>query len=450
MNYRFYLIDDDPTALTLLETLCEELDYPYLPFENGEAALEKWSETKEKCVFVCDYTLPEMNGLDLLRKLKEEDSEIPFILVTANGSSEVAVNALEMGALDYVTKPVNPKEMMLVFKRAIQHLNFRKSFETLNRKIKKSTEKSGFLYGETKEMLKLKRLVEKVSPTDAPLLITGETGTGKEVLSKEVHRLSQRADKPFLALNCASIPENLLESELFGHKKGAFSGATENREGLFIAANGGTLLLDEIGDMPLNLQSKLLRVLQEGKVKRIGENEEISIDVRIIAATHKDINNEILNGGFREDLYYRLSVFNVHIPPLRERRDDVDLFFSFFRKRYSKKNIKLSKEALIKLQEHYWPGNVREFENTIRRALLMGDGIILQEEDLVFNNIPVHKEELDFRLTFKDWPSLKELEKIYIAKLFLEKDFSKEKIAQVLGVNRKTLYRKIKEYELEN
>lgn len=450
MNFKFYLIDDDPTALVLLETICEEMNLEFSSFDSGEKALKSWMETREKVIFICDYTLPEKDGLKILKDLKEHQFDYPFVLVTAHGSSDVAVHALEMGVLDYVTKPVNPKEMSLVFKRALQHLELRDNFEKLNKEVKKESKKRNFIFGETPSMLQLKRMVDKVSPSDAPILITGETGTGKEVLSKEIHSLSPRREKPFLALNCASIPENLLESELFGHKKGAFSGAMENREGLFVAAHGGTLLLDEIGDMPMNLQTKLLRVLQEGRVKRVGENEEREVDVRILAATHKDLIQEISAGNFREDLYYRLNVFNLNVPALRERKDDLDLLFNSLKKKFTKKNLKLTKEALIKLRGHQWPGNVREFENTIRRAILMGDGVLLQEEDLIFNSAPVNQEYSDIRLTFQDWPTLKELEKIYIGKLFIENDFSKEKVAQILGVNRKTLYRKIKEYELDN
>lgn len=447
------LIDDDISSLFSLEAMCEELELSYKSFTSSKAAftfLESNEGTKISLA-ICDYQMPEMNGLELIKKINSLRRNLPTILITAHDGPEVAISALEIGANDYITKPINFRELAILSKRAIKQKEIKEEYSKLKEKVQ-SFENSKFNFiGKSKVVVNIKSMLHKIAKTNANILITGETGTGKEIIAKTLHHLSERESKELVNINCASIPANLLESELFGHKKGAFTGADRDKEGLFGEADGGTIFLDEIGDMPLELQAKLLRVLQEGKIRRIGENKERSINVRIIAATHNNLLEKIKAKEFREDLYYRLNVINIQLPPLRDRKEDIPLLSEYFLKKHKNNHGSVSRfltaEALKKLMEYNWPGNIRELENTIERAcILTTDKLVTEKEILITNN----ENRTDFEdKNFESLPTLEDLERSYISFVLSHSDNVREKAADILQVNRKTLYRKIKTYNLE-
>jgi DNA-binding NtrC family response regulator len=446
------LIDDDKSSLISLEAMCEELDLSFRSFDLPLKAFQEIAPKFENVsLIICDYQMPELNGLDFIKKVKAINEDVPIILTTAFGNAEIAVGALENGAFDYVTKPINFKELSILSGRAIKQFQIKKAHQELQVKFQEIEGTEKVFIGKSRSIELIKETAKKIAKTKASILITGETGTGKEVVAKVIHQLSDRKDKEFVSINCGSIPAGLLESELFGHKKGAFTGADSDKMGLFHFANGGTLFLDEIGDMPLELQVKLLRVLQEGMVRRVGENKEQPVDVRIIAATHNNLIEKIRLKQFREDLYYRLNVVNLQLPSLRERVEDIALLADHFFKKHSlahKSGVKkFSKDALSKLVSYLWPGNVRELENVIERACIMTQSDIISADDLVF--LRPSQEVTSSESLFDDFPSLEEVEKQYILHVLNHTNHVKEKAAQILNINRKTLYRKIKDYNLE-
>lgn len=445
------VVDDEPELRSLLlDQLTLEGYYVKSYADGGEALAFLNSDSPEAELVelvISDLRMPDVDGLSLLRNYKPKHPDIPIILMTAYASVESAVEGLRKGAFDYLTKPFKLAEMSHAIERAVIFGRLQRQNKTLTKEVRKQWSMNDII-GKSLPMKNIFDLIERVAPSTSNVLITGESGTGKEVVAKAIHQLSPRSGKPFVAVNCTAIPDALLESELFGHVKGSFTGAMTDKKGLFAEADGGTLFLDEIGDMDMSLQAKILRVLQERMVRPVGSNESRPVDVRVIAATHKDLKKAIGNATFREDLYYRLAVIPLAVPPLRHRVEDIPLLANHFLNKYSLLNggrvNGLSHEALQKLMGLSWPGNVRELENLVERLVVLSRHPVIQAED-----IPTGEErnfETFFGQATADLPSLEDLEKRYIS-LVLEKTGSKkEKAAQILGINRRTLYRKEREF----
>jgi two-component system response regulator AtoC len=376
LSKKILIIDDEENMLHMLKTILTKEGYEITTATNGKEGLEK-NDTDSFTTILCDLRMPEMDGLSFLKAMKEKSSDSTIIMMSAYGTTDSAIEAMKLGAYDYISKPFKPDEIILTLKKAEERERLREENILLKKEIKKDF---GFenIITKNDKLLQIFETIHKVSDYDTSVLIIGESGTGKELVAKAIHYSSKRSSKSFVAINCGAIPENLLESELFGYVKGAFTDAHQNKRGLFEEANGGTLLLDEIGELPSTLQVKLLRVLQEGEVRKVGDTKQIKLDVRIIAATAKNLVQEVRADRFREDLFYRLNVIQIDIPPLRERKEDIPLLVSHFIKRYTTKHklkVKtISSSALNLLLEHNWQGNIRELENAIERAVILSEG----------------------------------------------------------------------------
>lgn len=458
-NSSIALIDDDLDLLDLLSSFFKQRGYKVLAYSNAEEALiDIDSKRAEPDVVISDLKLPAMSGLEFIRRIRRSNSSLPIILMTSEGSVETAVEAIEAGAYDFVLKPLHIPQLLISVQRAL----FLNEVQQENTSLKSLFQEDYMglkgVIGKSQGFKKALELAKRVSSSQANILITGESGSGKEVIAKAVHELGDKKDGPFIAINCSAIPENLLESELFGHAKGAFTGANEKKIGLFEEANKGTLFLDEIGDLSLPLQAKLLRVLQERKVKRIGENQYRDISARIICATHKDLRKEVTEGRFREDLFFRLNVIPIFMPPLRERKDDILPLSEYFLKKFALMNkvqVKgFTKDAIQKLESHEWKGNVRELENAIERAVVLSTSEYLQAEDLPTDDLfpkektPENSPKEGVNFEQDKSMTLDELSKKYIQFIFDKNDGAKEQTAKDLGIDRKTLYRKLKEMNL--
>lgn len=450
-----FIIDDDRVSQEVLKAFYVKEGYKVTLFSDPLAALrilEKVGpDSNRECdLVVCDLQMPNVNGLELTQRLNELQSRPPIILVTGHASIETAAEGMSIGAYDYITKPVNFTEIGVVSRRAITADRREKDYRALKKELSRSWMLED-LVGKSPQMKAVFDFIKIVSQVSCNVLVTGESGAGKEVVVRAIHSRSPRADKPFVAINCTTIPEALLESELFGHAKGAFTGATEKRQGLLAEANEGTLFLDEIGDMALPLQAKLLRFLQDRLVKPVGENTYRKLDIRIIAATNHDLKVAVREKRFREDLYYRLCVAPLEIPPLRSRREDIlplaEYFLAKFTSRADSKAVGFTKSAASKLHRLNWPGNVRELENTIERAVVFCDQKMIDEKDIQISDMtegaapPVG--------TFASMVSLEILERQYIEYVIAQTGNKLEKAAEILGINRKTLYRKQMEYNSE-
>lgn len=447
---RLVIVDDDLAIHDLLKVFFEDLGHEVMCFENLTRASSYILEhAQEVELIVSDLRLPDGTGLSLMPLLKQHHIDVPLILITAYGSGEIAANALKKGIFDYITKPLNLTELEVICNRAIKLKNLEKSLLDLRADLNETRRFNG-LIGHGAKMRELFDMIDKVADTNSSVLITGESGTGKELVAKAMHERSRRAKEKFIAVNCSAIPAELLESELFGYKKGSFTGANEDRKGLFEEANGGTIFLDEIGDMPLLLQAKLLRVLQERTIRRIGDNVDVHVDVRIVAATHRDLKEAIHTKHFREDLYFRLCVIRIGLPPLRERKEDIPVLASHFLRKYAALNNKqvtgFTREAMTELINASWPGNVRELENTVERAVTLCTAKWIDAADLSLEPQTQVQEGFDNR--FSRFMTLKELEKEYINHVLSTIGGKKEEVAAILGIDRKTLYRKEKEYNL--
>ncbi len=387
MNNRILVIEDESNLLFIVKKSLSVLNCEIDGVGNAEDAME-YIQKMDYDIIITDIKLPGLNGIDFMRWCRERGIDSDFIVMTAFATTDTAIEALKMGACDYLIKPFNIDELRLIVKRILEMRELKRENILLKKQVFQDVKEIG-LIGESKGINRVISLVKKVAPTDAIVLITGESGVGKELVAKAIHLNSSRKNKKFLSINCAALPANLLESELFGFERGAFTGADRSREGLFELANGGTIFLDEIGEMPLQMQAKLLRVLQDFKIRRIGGREDIQVDVRIVCATNRDIEKEVEEGRFREDLFYRINVFNIHVPPLRERKDDIPLLLNYFVKKFSRKlGIKkpvVSPEVLKVLENYTFPGNVRELENMVERALTIMEGSILLPEHLPDN-----------------------------------------------------------------
>jgi two-component system response regulator HydG len=455
---RIVVVDDEQEMRSLLEDFLENEGFEVTCFPGALAALEALSPSgplgQDKTdgdidVLITDIKMPQVDGLEFTARLQQLRPEIPVIVMTAFGSIETALEAMHKGAFHYVVKPLKLAEMKVNVDRALENRKLQRDNTALRQEVKKNWS-LGNVIGKSAGMKAVFDLVGRVSQATTNVLITGESGTGKEMVARAIHQSGPRANRPFVAINCTAIPENLLESELFGHAKGSFTGAIQRKRGLFEEAEGGTLFLDEIGDMNVLLQSKLLRVIQERQVRAVGENVAKDVDVRIIAATHKDLKTAMKEGRFRDDLYYRLSVIPILIPPLRQRREDIALLAEHFLRKYAAtNNLKVkgfTKRAMAKLTGLKWEGNVRELENVVERAVVLCSATLIDEADIPTPE--TENAEGFFVNSTDDFPTITQLEERYI-KLILEKTGGrKDKAAQILGMNRRTLYRKERDYGL--
>ena len=389
--------------------------------------------------------MPDVSGLDLL-KAKREDTL--FIMITGFGSIDSAVEAMKLGAFDYIGKPFNLEEFTLKFDKAVENIELNKKVANLRSQVDNSASFSSII-GRSRKMLRVYDMIRNVARTDANVLIEGQSGTGKELVAKAIHHNSPRGEGPFIAINCSAIPDNLLESELFGHTKGAYTGAIDAQKGVFELAHGGTLLLDEIAEMPFNLQSKLLRVIETWEIKPLGSDKVKKVDVRLLSATNRNIKEMIDEKKFREDLFYRIATVSISLPSLDERKDDIPLLADHFVKKISAKmnrQFALIGDAIETLTDHHWQGNVRELENVIERALISSDTDMLGRHNFRFLVSNGNDEE---NISMGGNMELKDLEKVHIRKVLEENGWNKLQAAKILGIDRKTLYKKIKEYGLE-
>ena len=458
------IVDDEEAARYGMRRALTTLGYNITEAGSAEAARALLKQT-EPDLLLLDVNLPGMSGLDFLRELKGANGNAPLvIIVTAHGSERMAVEAVKAGAHDYLSKPFEVDDLRLVVKNAAETLQLRRENYSLRRRIEVERSQRGALIGNSQGMQRVRSMIEKVAETDATVLVRGESGTGKELVARELHeRNSVRRNGSFVAVNCAALPSELIESELFGHEKGAFTGAAARREGKFEQADGGTLFLDEIGDMSANVQAKLLRALEERRIERLGANESIPVDVRIVSATHRPLEQEITNGNFRADLFYRLRVMTVDIPPLRERREDIPLLSETFvrmaAERYDLPERGLSQGTLKRLLEYSWPGNVRELKNTIDRAVIMAEGDEITPRDLpdeITAGMPLQAggeagEETDglrvpFTADFRE--DRREFERRYITRCLEHTNGNVTRAAEILDMHRQSLQHKLRQLGL--
>ncbi len=441
---RLLVVDDDRAMREMLASLFVDRGFDVAQAESVDAALEMARE-RELDAVLSDIKMPGRSGTDLVGELRRIRPGTPVILMTAFGSIDSAVEAMRAGAYDYITKPFEPDTVVFTIDRALENRALREENATLRRAVDQTTS-LGELKGESSAMREVFSLIRRIAHTSSSVLITGESGTGKDLVARALHFTGARADRPFVPVNCTAIPEGLLESELFGHVKGAFTGAHASRKGLFEKADGGTLFLDEIGDMGPGLQSKLLRVLQDKEIRPVGGSESMHVDVRIIAATHQDLEERIQDKTFREDLFYRLNVIPIHIPPLRERPDDVPaLAETFLRRHQGERSCYLTPEAMRKLMAHPWRGNARELENVIERALALCDG-----ESLDVGDVPLPESEANrgaqdasfLRRAALRETTLDDLGEQYTREVLDLVGGNKVRAAALLGIDRKTLYRR--------
>ncbi len=438
------VVDDEQVHRYMLCTMFKEWGYNCIEADDGDTAVSV-IERRDFDAVLMDVKMARMSGLEAFARINELKPALPVIIMTAYSSVDDAVDLIKRGAHDYLTKPLDFERLKLTLMRALDH------HRVEERKREPRPEPGRLdtpIIGNSAEILELLDMISYVAPTEATVLITGESGTGKELVAETLHRNSDRTAQPFVKVNCAALAENLLESELFGHEKGAFTGADRQRDGTFVQADGGTLFLDEIGETSAAMQVKLLRVLQEGELQRVGGNQTISVDVRIIAATNRDLEEEVEKGRFREDLYYRLNVVTLEVPPLRERQGDVELLAERFIERFAEKNRRtvesVSRECMQHLTAYPWPGNVRELENAIERGVILMRGNHLTEKSLPLA-LQKHFQENPQAGAAKP-ATLQEAEKVLIKQTLKETDGNKSEAARRLGITRKTLQNKLQKY----
>ncbi|MDX1764424.1 MAG: sigma-54 dependent transcriptional regulator [bacterium] len=450
MDFKILVIDDELPMREMLQRLLEDLGYRVQLAKNGHDGLAAFEAGRFHLV-VTDFSMPGMDGLTLLREVKKREPHVPVVMVTAYATIDTAVEAIKAGAYDYITKPFDPDVIEITVKNALEHKQLVDENIQLKRRLS-DVEKRSQIIGVSPRMKEVFHLIEKVAPTDATVLIQGESGTGKELVARQLKNMSRRAEKPFLSINCGALPENLLESELFGYEKGAFTGANVAKDGFFKVADQGTLFLDEIGEMASPLQVKLLRVLQDKEILTVGGRKAFPVDVRILSATNKNLKEEVEAGRFREDLFYRINVFTIHVPPLRERRDDIPLLLNHFVKRYNaefgKAVQKIAPDLMTFFMDYRWPGNIRELENFVERAVLMSEGPKLELDALPLElreesgNGATSQEE-----SFLPFKEAKEsFERSYIERLLERFNGVVSQAAREAKIPRPNLYEKLKKY----
>ena len=451
---RILVVDDEVSILNTLEILLRREGFEVSVAKSGREALERFEESPPDVVLT-DIRMPGVTGLDLLAQIRERDPETPVILMTAQASLQSAVQAVNQGAFYYLQKPFVNGELVALCRRAAETRELKRENRALRREIRRRDRSSATRpVGRNRRFMEVLKLAETVAPTDSTVLITGESGTGKEILARYIHALSEREGGPFVSINCGALPETLLESELFGHVRGAFTGAVRDKVGLLVAAKGGTFFLDEVGEMSPALQVKMLRALQEREVVPVGATEPVPIDVRIIAATNRDLEQEIRRGTFRSDLYYRLNVITLHLPPLRERRDDIPLLTEHFLRVLAERTgaaqpLKVSSEAMEALQSYDWPGNVRELENALERAAVLCQGDVLTPAELPARVVERQPEPLVSEKPPAN-PTLEVIERAYIYWVLKAEGGNKARAAEVLGIDPSTLYRKLNRYGMND
>ncbi|MBI5739377.1 MAG: sigma-54-dependent Fis family transcriptional regulator [Nitrospirae bacterium] len=446
---RILVVDDERSMREILDIFFRNEGYSVAVADNGAAALEIMKNDFFDLV-VTDMKMPKVSGLELLKNVREISPDTLVVIITAFGTTESAVEAMKLGAFDYIAKPFQMDDIRLVVKNALEKQKLQQDVSILKKQLK--TPSLDNIIGQSPAMRELFSIITKTAESNANVLVTGESGTGKELVAKAIHSLSPRKDHHFVAINCAAIPEGLLESELFGHMKGSFTGAASNKQGLFELANDGTLFLDEIAEMPMNLQAKLLRVIEDGTFRRVGGISDIKVDTRVISATNKEIRDSIEKGLFREDLYFRLNVLSVKIPPLRERRDDIALLVGHFLKKFAGERKKFSREALETLRNYHWKGNVRELENIIERVVLLSDREIIDVEHL-----PEEIRSVPARVKVAAVPPggiyfekiIEDMEKAYLMKALEQTNGVKTEAAKLLNLTFRSFRHKLKKYGIE-
>jgi len=451
LRIRLLIVDDEQSIRKLCMTVGEGLGYACMEAESGEAALALLEELPAHMVLT-DLVMPNMSGLEFLEKLKKLLPRTEVAVMTGHGSVETAVQAMKLGAYDYISKPFSPlEELRLFLRRMAEKIQLVEENQFLRDRVDMETDLHGIV-GTSAKIQDVLRMVSRLKDTRTPVLISGESGTGKELVARAIHFRGAFANRPFVAVDCGSLVPTLIESELFGYEKGAFTGAMRSKPGLFQSANGGAIFLDEIGELPLEMQAKLLRVLQEKEVRPVGSNQKIKVDVRIIAATNRDLEAEYRNGTFRKDLYFRLNVVTVHLPSLRERRSDIPMLVHWFLDRYAKGNsIQVTSAAMKYMLQYDWPGNVRELENCVERAVALGDRETIDVCDLppsliAASSLPIGPAEISTAgLSTTD---LEAIERTTIERVFQQVGGDKVRAGKMLGISRATLYRKLKRYNI--
>ncbi len=444
-----FIIDDEIEICESIKMILEYEDYHVEYSTNPNNGLENIRSSKYD-VLLLDINMPDLNGFEVLQKFKTEEKDTNVIMISAHTSVENAVKATKLGAFDFIEKPIDRDKLLITIRNAVNQNELKKE----NKALKNSLEDENLIIGNSESLINVLNTAKRVASTESRILITGENGTGKELIAKEIHKHSTRKDKQFIEVNCAAIPNELIESELFGHEKGAFTGAMNKRIGKFELAHGGTLFLDEIGDMSLNAQAKVLKAIEEGKIERVGGTETIDVNVRLISATNKNLQKEISEGNFREDLFHRLNVIPLNIPPLRERKQDIELLINHFNRKISAKynftEKKFSKDSIELLKDQKWTGNVRELKNIIERILIMLPQESVDKSDIL-NLIPTStgkdSEIFDISNSFQEFKE--KAEKMFIQKQLELNDWNISKTAEILGIQRSHLYGKIKKYNIE-
>lgn len=462
------IVDDEKDMRFYLENLITSFGYHTASVGSGHEALEKLKIINPSLI-VLDLMMPEMDGIEVLRRLKEINGDIPVIMLSAHGHTDNVVKAMKIGASDFINKPFESEVIEITLSQVLERKNLLLEVKRLKEEINKQT-RYDLVLSSSKKMTDIKSIIEQVAETNITVLVRGESGTGKELVARAIHATSLRRDKPFVKVLCTALPETLLETELFGHEKGAFTGAVRRKPGKFELANSGTIFLDEIGDMQPSLQSKLLQVLQDGEFARVGGESDVKVDVRVVAATNKDLDRAVKDGSFREDLFFRLNVISIVIPPLRERKEDipflVEHFLNKYNLQYNKDLKKLSDETMARFMEYNWPGNVRELENMLKRAVILGNEKTVltrfknldahadfgyQHETEIMKTDKVKKASPDngFSLKSVNKRAIAEVEKETIRDILNKTRWNRKEAAQLLKISYKSLLNKIKDYELD-
>ncbi len=450
MPAKILVIDDEDSMCNFMEIMLAKEGYSVETACSGTEGLQLLKDHRYDLV-IADLNMPDMTGIDVLKQVRTFKQDQDLIVMTAYASVDTAIEAMKLGAVDYITKPFKVDEIKLVIEKSISRKNLEKENTNLKKQLKGNNSFDNFM-GTSDIVVQLKKTAARIAATDSTVLIRGESGTGKDLIAKAIHHHSPRCGGPFVTINCAALPENLLESELFGHKKGSFTGAIKDKDGLFKVADGGTFFLDEVGNTSVAIQVKLLRVLEEKKITPVGDTRPIDVDVRLIAATNSDLEADVKNGRFRADLFYRLNVIPIHIPPLRERKEDIELLTRHFVDRFCQKmNIppkEISAEAMEILHKYGWPGNVRELENTIERAVLLNRSARLDVVDLP-EKLGRSESIASVSDTEPGNPTLESIEKAYIHYVMTQTGGKKTKAARILGIDTSTLYRKLDRYNMK-
>ncbi len=447
---KILLVDDDSSLRKVLQFNLEQEGYTVIPASDGKEALELYTE-HEPALVITDIKMPGMDGIDLLKEIKRRDIEQLVVVITAFGTIDTAIEAMKLGAYDYITKPFNRDELRMVVRKALELERLRSRARLLEAQL---VERFSFenIIGGSSRMAEVFEMVRRVAPSDVTVLIKGESGTGKELIARAIHYNSPRSKENFVAVNCSAIPENLLESELFGHKKGAFTGAVADKVGKFELSSGGTIFLDEVADLRFELQAKLLRVLQEKEIERVGDPRPIKVDIRVIAATNKDLEAMLADGQFREDLYHRINVVPIPLPPLRERSDDIPLLVHHFKNKFGEAECTVEPEVLSALKSYPWPGNVRELENVVQRSLLLRKN----PERLTLDDLPDHirgaataAPEHLFHIP-DEGLNLEEVEKELLSYSLRKHNWNQTRAAKFLGITRQALIYRMDKYGLKS